>query len=157
MNGWCGVFFFDLDLIMVLGIEVRMVEECCCFVELFVQQDFKCVEVELVFQWEVDVVWKWFYFYILLIGVGMGSVLVQFWSYGCLVLFVKVDCLFCDKMLMKLFVSQKLFDIYLVGSEGQDVKVCEWVSRWYIFVECVKMWVIMFNYDVGCWLKLGKG
>ncbi|MDR8247040.1 TIGR03759 family integrating conjugative element protein, partial [Klebsiella pneumoniae] len=88
---------------------------------------------------------------------GMGSAPAQPRSHGRLALFVKADCPPCDKTLTKLLASQKPFDIYLVGSEGQDAKVREWASRRHIPAERVKTRAITLNHDAGRWLKLGKG
>lgn len=95
--------------------------------------------------------------HILPIGAGMGSAPAQPRSHGRLALFVKADCPPCDKTLTKLLASQKPFDIYLVGSEGQDAKVREWASRRHIPAERVKTRAITLNHDAGRWLKLGKG
>lgn len=157
MNGRRGVFSPDLDPITALGIEARTAEERRRFAELSVQQDFKRVEAELAFQREVDAAWKRLYPHILPIGAGMGSAPAQPRSHGRLALFVKADCPPCDKTLTKLLASQKPFDIYLVGSEGQDAKVREWASRRHIPAERVKTRAITLNHDAGRWLKLGKG
>lgn len=157
MNGRRGVFSPYLDPITALGIEARTAEERRRFAELSVQQDFKRVEAELAFQREVDAAWKRLYPHILPIGAGMGSAPAQPRSHGRLALFVKADCPPCDKTLTKLLASQKPFDIYLVGSEGQDAKVREWASRRHIPAERVKTRAITLNHDAGRWLKLGKG
>lgn len=153
-KGRRGILSPGLDPITTLGIEARTEEERRHFAELSVKQDFQRVEAELAFQREVNAAWVRVYPGLLPVrsagDAGQGN--------GRLALFVRADCgAPCESKVASLLASQRLLDIYLVGSEGKDEAVRAWAKKLSIPVERVKAKTLTLNHDRGQWIKFGQG
>ena len=153
-KGRRGILSPGLDPITTLGIEARSEEERRHYADLSVKQDFQRVEDELAFQREVNAAWVRVYPGILPVrsagDAGQGN--------GRLALFVRADCgAPCESKVASLLTSQRLLDIYLVGSEGKDEAVRAWAKKLAIPVERVKAKTLTLNHDRGQWIKFGQG
>lgn len=153
-KGRRGILSPGLDPITTLGIEARSEEERRHYAVLSVKQDFQRVEAELAFQREVNAAWVRVYPGILPVrsagDAGQGN--------GRLALFVRADCgAPCESKVASLLTSQRLLDIYLVGSEGKDEAVRAWAKKLAIPVERVKAKTLTLNHDRGQWIKFGQG
>lgn len=153
-KGRRGILSPGLDPIITLGIEARSEEERRHYADLSVKQDFQRVEAELAFQREVNAAWVRVYPGILPVrsagDAGQGN--------GRLALFVRADCgAPCESKVASLLTSQRLLDIYLVGSEGKDEAVRAWAKKLAIPVERVKAKTLTLNHDRGQWIKFGQG
>ncbi|HDM8343246.1 TPA: TIGR03759 family integrating conjugative element protein [Yersinia enterocolitica] len=153
-KGRRGILSPGLDPITTLGIEARNEEERRHYADLSVKQDFQRVEAELAFQREVNAAWVRVYPGILPVrsagDAGQGN--------GRLALFVRADCgAPCESKVASLLTSQRLLDIYLVGSEGKDEAVRAWAKKLAIPVERVKAKTLTLNHDRGQWIKFGQG
>lgn len=153
-KGRRGILSPGLDPITTLGIEARSEEERRHYADLSVKQDFQRVEAELAFQREVNAAWVRVYPGILPVrsagDAGQGN--------GRLALFVRADCgAPCESKVASLLTSQRLLDIYLVGSEGKDEAVRAWAKKLAIPVEWVKAKTLTLNHDRGQWIKFGQG
>ena len=153
-KGRRGILSPGLDPITTLGIEARSEEERRHYAVLSVKQDFQRVEAELAFQREVNAAWVRVYPGILPVrsagDAGPGN--------GRLALFVRADCgAPCESKVASLLTSQRLLDIYLVGSEGKDEAVRAWAKKLAIPVERVKAKTLTLNHDRGQWIKFGQG
>ena len=153
-KGRRGILSPGLDPITTLGIEARSEEERRHYADLSVKQDFQRVEAELAFQREVNAAWVRVYPGILPVrsagDAGQGN--------GRLALFVRADCgAPCESKVASLLTSQRLLDIYLVGSEGKDEAVRAWAKKLAIPVERVKAKTLTLNHDRGQWIKFGQG
>ncbi|ENG6274271.1 TIGR03759 family integrating conjugative element protein [Yersinia enterocolitica] len=153
-KGRRGILSPGLDPITTLGIEARSEEERRHYADLSVKQDFQRVEAELAFQREVNAAWVRVYPGILPVrsagDAGQGN--------GRLALFVRADCgAPCESKVASLLTSQRLLDIYLVGSEGKDEAVRAWAKKLVIPVERVKAKTLTLNHDRGQWIKFGQG
>lgn len=153
-KGRRGILSPGLDPITTLGIEARSEEERRHYADLSVKQDFQRVEAELAFQREVNAAWVRVYPGILPVraagDAGQGN--------GRLALFVRADCgTPCESKVASLLTSQRLLDIYLVGSEGKDEAVRAWAKKLAIPVERVKAKTLTLNHDRGQWIRFGQG
>ncbi|WP_410731834.1 TIGR03759 family integrating conjugative element protein [Citrobacter portucalensis] len=151
-KGRRGVLSPGLDPLTMLGIEARSDEERRHFAELTVKQEFQRVEAELAFQREVNSAWGRVYPGVLPVQDLRSEV-----SNARQALFVKDNCLACDRKLAQLMKSNQPLDIYLVGSGGKDEAVRNWAKKHNIPTEKVKSRQVTLNHDNGMWLKYGNG
>lgn len=155
MKGPRGIQSPGLDPLTTLGIEAKTDQERRKFADIWVQQEFARVEKELAFQREINLAWSRNYPGTLPIA-GTDLNLINDTN-GRLALFVKADdCDRCDARLKTVLDSNRLVDIYLVGSNGDDEKIRQWAKEHAIPVDKVMNQQITLNHDKGEWITYGQ-
>ncbi|MFF0901173.1 TIGR03759 family integrating conjugative element protein [Proteus mirabilis] len=156
MKGRRGVQSPGLDPLTTLGIEARSDEERRRLAEKWVQQEFARTEKELAFQREVDAAWKRLYGHVLPVSLGTAGGMVQGTAQRRQALFVKAEnCTACDARLATLLAGKQPFDIYVLGTKGDDNRLRDWARQKNIPAERVRKREITLNHDGGLSLQYG--
>ncbi|MDH2434793.1 TIGR03759 family integrating conjugative element protein [Pokkaliibacter sp. MBI-7] len=168
MAGQRGIWSPGLDPITTLGVTAKTDAERRRFAELFVKAEAARVEKELAFQKAVDAAWA----RLLpttqpIMGLASSSPAssaspfgqpavpsVGVMSAGRVSLFVRDNCVLCDRELKKLLSQNRTIDIYLVGSEGNDRTIQLWALARGISPAAVKSKQITLNHDNGTWASM---
>ncbi|HHZ6800987.1 TPA: TIGR03759 family integrating conjugative element protein, partial [Morganella morganii] len=141
------------------GIEARSDEERRRLAEKWVQQEFARAEKELAFQREVDAAWKRLYGQILPVSLGTAGAtagMVQGTAQRRQALFVQAEnCRACDARLATLLAGKQPFDIYVLGTQGDDNRLRAWARQKNIPAERVRKREITLNHDGGLSLQYG--
>lgn len=157
MQGPLGIYSPTLDPLTALGIEARSDTERQHYAELQVRAEAQRVQKELVYQQAYDAAWKRLYPDLapvrsLTSASHTGASLTHT---GRLAVFVKDDCPACDARVQQLQASGTAFDIYMVGSRGDDARIRAWAQRVGLDPAKVRARTITLNHDAGRWLMLG--
>jgi integrating conjugative element protein (TIGR03759 family) len=72
-----------------------------------------------------------------------------------LAVFVRDDCPLCEQRVKNLENSGQAFDLYMVGTRGDDARIRAWVRRLRIDPAKVRSGIITLNHDAGRWFSLG--
>lgn len=157
MRGPLGIYSPNLDPLTALGIEARSDAERQHYAELQVHAEALRVQKELVYQQAYDAAWKRLYPDLapvrpLTSASRTGASLTHS---GRFAVFVKDDCPACDARVRQLQSSGAAFDIYVVGSHGDDVRIRAWAQRVGLDPAKVRARTITLNHDAGRWLMLG--
>lgn len=157
MRGPLGIYSPNLDPLTALGIEARSDAERQHYAELQVRAEAQRVQKELTYQQAYDAAWKRLYpdqapLRPLTSAPGPGVTLAHTTR---LAVFVKDDCAACDARVRQLQASGAAFDIYMVGSRGDDTRIRAWAQRVGIDLAKVRARTITLNHDAGRWLMLG--
>ena len=159
MKGRRGIQSPGLDPLTTLGIEARSDEERRRLAEKWVQQEFARAEKVLAFQREVDAAWKRLYGQILPVRLGTaGGIagMVQGTAQRRQALFVQAEnCRACDTRLATLLAGKQPFDIYVLGTQGDDNRLRAWARQKNIPAERVRKREITLNHDGGLSLHYG--
>ncbi|UMZ10670.1 TIGR03759 family integrating conjugative element protein [Pseudomonas sp. MPFS] len=164
MQGPRGVYSPGLDPLTALGIEARSDEERRRYAELQVKTERQRVEKELSYQRAYDEAYRRLYPSEKAIEISSAtptnptansSPLLQ--GDGRLAIFVKDNCVVCIDEVKKLQASQTPFDLYFVGSQGDDERIRRWAILAGVDPVNVKSRRITLNHDQGRWLGLGLG
>lgn len=159
MKGRRGIQSPGLDPLTTLGIEARSDEERHRLAEKWVQQEFARAEKELAFQREVDAAWKRLYGQILPVSLGTAGAtagMVQGTAQRRQALFVQAEnCRACDARLATLLAGKQPFDIYVLGTQGDDNRLRAWARQKNIPAERVRKREITLNHDGGLSLQYG--
>lgn len=159
MKGRRGIQSPGLDPLTTLGIEARSDEERRRLAEKWVQQEFARAEKELAFQREVDAAWKRLYGQILPVSLGTAGAttgMVQGTAQRRQALFVQAEnCRACDVRLATLLAGKQPFDIYVLGTKGDDDRLRAWARQKNIPAERVRKREITLNHDGGLSLQYG--
>ncbi|EHQ1257326.1 TIGR03759 family integrating conjugative element protein [Escherichia coli] len=159
MKGRRGIQSPGLDPLTTLGIEARSDEERRRLAEKWVQQEFARAEKELAFQREVDAAWKRLYGQILPVSLGTAGAtagMVQGTAQRRQALFVQAEnCRACDARLATLLAGKQPFDIYVLGTQGDDNRLRAWARQKNIPAERVRKREITLNHDGGLSLQYG--
>lgn len=157
MQGPLGIYSPNLDPLTALGVEARSDTERQHYAELQVRAEALRVQKELSYQHAYDVAWKRLF----PDQVPVRSLTspsrpeVSLARTGRLAVFVKDDCPACDARVRQLQASGTAFDIYMVGSRGDDARIRAWAQRVGIDPTKVRARTITLNHDAGRWLMLG--
>ncbi|CAM8846119.1 TIGR03759 family integrating conjugative element protein [Burkholderia pseudomallei] len=157
MQGPLGIYSPNLDPLTALGIEARSDTERQHYAELQVRAEAQRVQKELIYQQAYDAAWKRLHPDLtpvrsLASTSHPGASLAHS---GRLAVFVKDDCPACDARVRQLQTSGTAFDIYMVGSRGDDARIRAWALRVGIEPARVRAHTITLNHDAGRWLMLG--
>lgn len=156
MKGRRGIQSPGLDPLTTLGIEARSDEERRRLAEKWVQQEFARAEKELAFQREVDAAWKRLYGHVLPVSLGTAGRVVQGTAQRRQALFVQAEnCTACDARLASLLAGKQPFDIYVLGTKGDDNRLRAWARQKNIPAERVRKREITLNHDGGLSLQYG--
>ncbi|WP_411832902.1 TIGR03759 family integrating conjugative element protein [Pseudoxanthomonas mexicana] len=157
MQGPLGLSSPNLDPLTALGIEARSDEERRRFAELQVQIEARRVEKLLAYQRAYDAAWQ---------RLAPGMQRVNLPGAGAappgmtqagerIAVFIKDACSGCDETVQRMQAEGVSFDIYVVGSRGDDARIREWARRIRIDPAKVRSGHITLNHDGGRWLSLG--
>lgn len=150
-----GFWSPNLDPLTALGVEAQTDQERQRYAELQVALEAKRAERELAYQHAYTAAWAKLFPGLLPIQ-GMASpssasspvVPRQ-------ALFVEDHCSACTAEAQRLQSSDTAFDIYLVGSQGEDERVRSWARQAGIDPARVQHRQITLNHDRGRWFGLG--
>ncbi|MFJ5299210.1 TIGR03759 family integrating conjugative element protein [Pseudomonas sp. NPDC088368] len=155
-----GVYSPGLDPLTALGIEARSDEERRHYAELQVKAEAQRTAKELAYQQAYDEAWKRFYPNLLPIQSSTSvqkSTAPTARGSGRLAVFVKAECADCSLQIHRLQEQKQGFDIYMVGSQGDDARIRAWAVQAGVDPTSVQKRQITLNHDAGRWLSLGLG
>nr|WP_256595926.1 TIGR03759 family integrating conjugative element protein [Pseudomonas sp. RW407] len=163
MQGPRGIYSPGLDPLTALGIEARSNDERQRYAELQVKAERQRVEKELAFQRAYDEANARMYPGEKVIQISSnpgntgagGKAILE--GDGRLAIFVKDDCAPCIDQVRALQAAKRSFDLYFVGSQGDDDRIRRWAILAGIEPANVKSRQITLNHDQGRWLGLGLG
>jgi len=150
-----GFWSPNLDPLTALGVEAQTDQERQRYAELQVALEAKRAERELTYQNAYTAAWAKLFPGLLPIQ-GMASPPPASSSVmPRQALFVEDHCPACTAEAQRLQSSDTAFDIYLVGSQGQDERIRSWARQADIDPARVQRQQITLNHDRGRWFNLG--
>ncbi|TNF83478.1 TIGR03759 family integrating conjugative element protein [Pseudomonas sp. ICMP22404] len=150
-----GFWSPNLDPLTALGVEAETDQERHRYAELQVRLEAKRAERELAYQHAYTAAWAKLFPGLLPIQ-GMASPSPASSSVAPRpALFVEDQCQPCIAEAQRLQSSDTAFDIYLVGSKGEDERVRTWARQAGIDPARVQRRQITLNHDRGHWFSLG--
>ncbi|MGA3797600.1 TIGR03759 family integrating conjugative element protein [Pseudomonas fluorescens] len=150
-----GFWSPNLDPLTALGVEAQTDQERQRYAELQVALEAKRAERELAYQNAYTAAWAKLFPGLLPIQ-GMASPSPASSSVVPRhALFVVDHCPACTAEAQRLQSSDTAFDIYLVGSQGEDERVRRWARQADIDPAKVQRRQITLNHDRGRWFSLG--
>lgn len=175
MRGPLGVYSPNLDPLTALGTEARTEGERRHIAELQVRMEAQRVEKLLAYQRAYDAAWKRIYSTMLPFQgpasrpshtslspaslpdavTAAGAAPPPSAASARFAVFVKEDCSACDQRVKDLEASGQAFDVYMIGTRGDDVRIRAWASRLKIEPAKVRAGTITLNHDGGRWFSLG--
>lgn len=162
MQGPRGVYSPGLDPLSTLGIEARSAEERRRYAELQVRAERQRVDKELAYQRAYDEAHARLFPGEKVIqisdpsaGLNGGKPALQ--GSGRLAIFVKNDCPPCIAKVQALQSQGQAFDLYFVGSQGEDEQIRRWAILAGVEPKNVRSRQITLNHDQGRWMRLGLG
>lgn len=158
MQGSLGIHSPNLDPLTALGIEARSDEERRRYAELQVQVEARRVEKTLAYQRAYDEAWRRLApgaQRVNLPGAGGAATPALTTASERTAVFVRDGCTGCDETVQRLQAAGTAFDIYMVGSRGDDARIRDWARRVKVDPAKVRGRQITLNHDAGRWLSLG--
>lgn len=159
MRGPLGMYSPNLDPLTALGIEARSDEERARYAQLQVRMEALRVERLLAYQRAYDVAWQRLYPTLArvktLAGAMTDEASTPTGSDARLAVFVKDGCPGCDARVQQLQAKGRPFDLYMVGSRGDDAVIRRWAARVGVDPTKVRQRSITLNHDAGRWLTIG--
>ena len=156
MQGPLGVYSPNLDPLTALGIEARSDEERNRYAELQVQAEARRVDKTLAYQRAYDAAWQRLFPGQPRVSLpGTQGPSVGNTGSGRTAVFVKADCTACEQRVRQLQAAGTPFDLYMVGSRGDDARIRQWATQAGIDPARVRARTITLNHDGGRWLSLG--
>jgi len=150
MRGPLGVHSPGLDPLTALGIEARTDEERRHYAELQVQAEARRVEKLLAYQRAYDEAWQRLAPDLQRISPTAEPAPAR------LAVFVSAQCPSCAQQVQRLQAAGSAFDLYLVGSGGDDARLRAWAQTAGVDPAKVRAGHITLNHDAGRWLLLGQ-
>ena len=162
MQGPRGVYSPGLDPLTTLGIEARSAKERRRYAELQVQAERQRVNKELAYQRAYDEANARMFpgekvIQISSPSAGLNGSKPALQGDGRLAIFVKDDCPPCIAKVQDLQAQRRAFDLYFVGSQGEDEHIRRWAILAGIEPKNVRSRQITLNHDQGRWMGLGLG
>lgn len=162
MQGPRGVYSPGLDPLTTLGIEARSAEERRRYAELQVQAERQRVDKELAYQRAYDEANARMFpgekvIQISNPSAGLNGSKPALQGDGRLAIFVKDDCPPCIAKVQDLQAQRQAFDLYFIGSQGEDEHIRRWAILAGIEPSNVHSRQITLNHDQGRWMGLGLG
>jgi integrating conjugative element protein (TIGR03759 family) len=171
MRGPLGIYSPNLDPLTALGTEARSDGERGHIAELQVRMEAQRVEKLLAYQRAYDAAWKRIYPALppfqgpapralpsntaLTSAALPGAAATPGATATRMAVFVKEDCPACDQRVKELEGSGEPFDLYMVGTRGDDARIRAWATRLKIDPVKVRAGTITLNHDGGRWLSIG--
>ncbi|WP_330212041.1 TIGR03759 family integrating conjugative element protein [Pseudomonas sp. Z18(2022)] len=150
-----GFWSPNLDPLTALGVEAQTDQERQRYAELQVALEAKRAERELAYQNAYTAAWAKLFPGLLPIQ-GMASPAPANSAVAPRqALFVEDHCPACTAEAQRLQSSNTAFDVYLVGSQGEDERVRSWARQADIDPAKVQRRQITLNHDRGRWFSLG--
>lgn len=150
VRGPLGVHSPGLDPLTALGIEARTDEERRHYAELQVQAEARRVEKLLAYQRAYDEAWQRLAPDLQRVSPVAEPVPAR------LAVFVSAQCPTCAQKVQRLQTAGSAFDLYLVGSGGDDARLRAWARTAGVDPAKVRAGHITLNHDAGRWLLLGQ-
>ncbi|APQ11029.1 integrating conjugative element protein [Pseudomonas oryzihabitans] len=160
MQGSRGVYSPGLDPLTALGIESQSDAERRHYAELQVRAEAQRVQKELAYEQAYQEAWKRLYPNLQPIQVGGGNAPLASPTVrgsGRLAVFVTDSCAACTERVQALQNAGQPFDLYLIGSQGDDARIRRWALLAGIDPAKVRARQITLNHDGGRWVQLGLG
>lgn len=157
MRGPLGIYSPNLDPLSALGIEARSDEERARYAQMQVRMEGLRVEKLLTYQRAYDAAWQRLYPTLDRVKPTARTSEDQrpAASDTRLAVFVKDNCPRCDARVRALQLQGRGFDLYMVGSRGDDAVIQRWATRVAIDPSKVGQRSITLNHDAGRWLSIG--
>jgi len=158
MEGPLGYQSPNLDPLSALGIEAKTEAERTRYAELQVQVETARVTKLLAYQNAYDEAYKRLYPDVLPVNLVASQPDSQFsptQSDNRPAVFVTSDCRPCDDRVAQLLKQGQRFDLYLVGSQGNDAQLRWWALKAGIKPVQVKDHLVTLNHDDGRWIRIG--
>lgn len=164
MEGPRGIYSPGLDPLTALGIEAKSEEERRRYAELQVRAERQRIDKELAYQRAYDQAFARLYPNEKVIQLssnpastaGSGAV-TAVKGIGRLAVFVQDSCNTCIDRVKDLQNQKQSFDLYFVGSQGDDEIIRRWAILAGVEPASVRSRQITLNHDAGRWLGLGLG
>jgi integrating conjugative element protein (TIGR03759 family) len=164
MRGPLGIYSPNLDPLTALGTEARSDNERRRIAEIQVRMEAQRVEKLLAYQRAYDTAWK--HKYPGLVPFPLSAQRTNISTANSvpdatptrrsrLAVFVKEDCPACDQRVTDLERSGESFDLYMVGTRGEDARIRTWAMRLKIDPAKVREGTITLNHDGGRWFSIG--
>ncbi|WNZ80867.1 TIGR03759 family integrating conjugative element protein [Pseudomonas sp. P105] len=150
-----GFWSPNLDPLTALGVEAQTDQERQRYAELQVALEAKRAERELAYQNAYTAAWTKLFPGLLPIQSMASPPPASSSVMPRQALFVEDHCPACTDEAQRLQSSDTAFDIYLVGSQGQDERVRSWARQADIDPVKVQRQQITLNHDRGRWFSLG--
>lgn len=164
MAGPRGIYSPGLDPLTALGIEAKSAEERRRYAELQVQAERQRIDKELAYQRAYDQAFARLYPNEKVIQISSGptspagsGITTALKGTGRLAVFVQDSCTACIARVKDLQTQKQPFDLYFVGSQGDDETIRRWAILAGIEPTSVRNRQITLNHDAGRWLGLGLG
>lgn len=156
-QGPLGVYSPNLDPLTALGIEARSDEERRHFAELQVRAESARVTKELAYQRAYDDAWKRLNptLQVVTLSGASNSSPVRLQGNGRLALFIEDNCMPCNLQVRQLQAARRDFDLYMVGSDNDDVRLRQWAQQVALEPNSVRERRVTLNHDAGRWSRLG--
>jgi len=145
----------QLDPLTTLGVEAETDQERQRYAELQVRLEAKRAERELAYQKAYTQAWAKLYPDLMPIQGMATTANTASQTATRSALFVKDDCDSCMNVAKRLQDQGTAFDLYLVGSDGDDDSVRRWAKAAGIVPANVQRRQITLNHDRGRWFSLG--
>ncbi|WYX24920.1 TIGR03759 family integrating conjugative element protein [Achromobacter xylosoxidans] len=155
MEGPLGIYSPNLDPLTALGIQARSDAERRRYAELQARAEAQHTERLLAYQRAYDEAWRRLYPdqpRVQLTGERSAAGMSED---GRLAVFVKADCPACTQRVQQLQATGTAFDVYVVGTRGEDARVRQWAQQAAVDPAKVRTRAITLNHDGGRWLSLG--
>ena len=150
-----GFWSPNLDPLTTLGVEARSEQERRRYAELQVKLEAQRAERELAYQHAYDAAWARLFPGLLPVQGLTGSPANSSPASRRLALFVEEQCAACMAEAQRLQRQDAEFDLYLVGSQGEDARIRTWARQAGIDPARVQRRQITLNHDRGQWFGLG--
>lgn len=151
-----GYWSPNLDPLTALGVEARSESERRRYAQLQVRLEAERVERELAYQRAYTEAWARLYPGQLPVqGMADEPPVSSAPASERIAVFVEEDCSACEDQVRRLQTRNARFDLYLVGSQGDDGRVQAWARQAGIKPALVQRRQITLNHDRGQWFSLG--
>lgn len=161
IRGPLGIYSPNLDPLTALGIEARSEEERKRYAQLQARMEGVRVQKLLAYQRAYDEAWKQLYPTLPRVRLNQGREQAHeapvSATDGHPAVFIKADCPACDARVLALQAAGRAFDLYMIGTRGNDAAIRAWASRIGIDPTKVRARTITLNHDAGRWLQVGDG
>ena len=164
MEGPRGIYSPGLDPLTALGIEAKSAEERRRYAELQVQAERQRIDKELAYQKAYDQAFARLYPNEKVIQISteplspkISGATNALKGSGRLAVFVQDSCTSCIARVKDLQAQKQPFDLYFVGSQGDDETIRRWAILAGIEPTSARSRQITLNHDAGRWLGLGLG
>lgn len=161
MRGPLGIYSPNLDPLTALGIEARSEEERQRYAQLQARLEGVRVQKLFAYQRAYDEAWKQLHPNLPRVRLTQRGEPQRGAPAGAdgtrVAVFIKADCPTCDARVLALQAASRSFDLYMVGTRGDDAAIRAWASRIGIDPKKVHARTITLNHDAGRWLAVGDG